>query len=224
MNNKAKHYEDARQCMIESQIHPMGVVSEALLKAFSIVPREEFVPENQKGICYCDEDLEVSNGRFLMEPSVLARLIQAADLQPDDVVLSVGTTMGYNAAILSQLVTTVVAIEEDNTLMASAQAAWDKLSYCNIASVSSPLYNGAAEHAPYDVILINGAVAEISDDIKSQLKVGGRLVTVIKKPQQTMGKAIIIEHIEQDMFSSRVLFDAGTPYLKGFEPKKEFVF
>jgi len=223
-SNKNKQYAQARQAMINSQIHPMGVVSEALLEAFSVVPREAFVPENQCGICYCDEDIEIAKGRYLMEPSVLARLIEATNPQKDDVALTIGSGIGYNAAILSHLVSTVVALEEDQNLIDTAQESWDELVCCTIACIKGELSKGAPQHAPYDLIIINGAVSEIPEDIKKQLNVGGRLVALVKPAGQKVAKATLVEHIKERCFSDRILFDAGTPYLSGFEPKKEFVF
>ncbi len=224
MSNQAKQYAAARQSMIDSQIHPMGVISEPLLEAFGEVPREEFVSDGQDGICYADEDLEISEDRYLMEPSVLARLIQAADPKKDDVALTIGSGIGYNAAILSHLVSTVVALEEDQGLIDKAQASWDKLTYCNIAGIKGALTSGAPNNAPYDIIVINGAVCEIPIALKNQLSVGGRLVALVKSAGQSVARATLIQQTKEDAFSERVLFDAGTPYLKGFEPKKEFVF
>lgn len=221
---KKKEFEQARQCMVDSQIHPMGVVSEPLLDAFKAVPREEFVSEGQEGICYADEDLKISSDRYLMEPSVLARLIQAAEPTNDDVALSIGSGIGYNAAILSHLVSTVVALEEDQQLIDQAQASWDELTYCNIAGIKGALTEGAPDNAPYDIIIINGAVYEIPEALKKQLGVGGRLIALVKKAEQNVAKATLVQHVEKGEFSEKILFDAGTPYLKGFEPTKEFVF
>lgn len=221
---KNKDYSQARQAMIDSQIHPMGVVSEPLLRAFDIVPREVFVAEGQAGICYADEDLKISEDRYLMEPSVLARLIQAAAPTENDVALTIGSGIGYNAAILSQLVSTVVALEENQALIDQAQASWDMLTYCNIAGIKGKLAEGAPNNAPYDIIIINGAICEIPTAIKEQLCVGGRLLALVKAAGQSVAKATLVQHIKEGVFSDRILFDAGTPYLKGFEPKKEFIF
>lgn len=221
---KKKDFNQVRQSMIDSQIHPMGVISEPILETFEKVPREEFVPEGQKGICYIDEDLKISDDRYLMEPSVLARLIQAAEPTKDDVALTIGSGIGYNAAILSHLVSTVVALEEDQDLIDRAQASWDKLSYCNIAGVRGDLTKGVADNAPYNIIIINGAVAEIPQTLKEQLSMGGRLVALVKKAGQNVAKATLVRRGAKDSFSETILFDAGTPYLKGFEPVKEFIF
>lgn len=221
---KNTQYNEARQAMIDSQIHPMGVVMEPLLKAFHNVPREEFVADAQRGVCYCDEDIEISEGRYLMEPSVLARMIQATKPKTDDVALTIGSGVGYNAAILSHLVMTVIALDEEEALLQAAQASWDKLSFSNIVAAIGSLAEGAPKNAPYNLIIINGAVAEIPESIKKQLSVGGRLVALVKQAGQSVAKATLVEHIREGVFSNKILFDAGTPYLKGFEPKKEFVF
>ena len=217
-------YAKARQSMIESQIHPMGVTSERILEAFSAVPREEFVPDEQKGVCYCDEDIEIASGRYLMEPSVLARLIQAAEPKETDVALTIGSGIGYNATILSHLVSTVVALEENELLFSQAQGSWDKLGCCNIAAIKGEPTRGVPESAPYDIIIINGAVCDIPQGLKEQLSVSGRLVAVVKKAGQKIAKAKLITQEKEGLFAERELFDAGTPYLRGFEPKKEFVF
>lgn len=219
-----KKYIEARHSMIDSQIHPMGVTSEAVLEAFAAVPREDYVPEEKRGICYCDEDIEIAKGRYLMEPSVLARLIQAAKPQADDVALTIGSGIGYNAAILSHLVSTVVALEEDQDLIDQAQASWDKSVCCNVAVIKGDQSMGAPDNAPYDIIIINGAVCDIPLAIKEQLSIGGRLVALVKQSGQNVAKATLVEHIKDGVFSDRILFDAGTPYLSGFAPKKEFVF
>lgn len=221
--NKQK-FQKARGAMIDSQIHTMGVVSEPLLEAFNIVPRERFVPEEIQGVSYCDEDIEIGGGRYLMEPSVLARLIEAAHLKKDHVVLTVGSGAGYSAAILSLLVTTVVALEHEEAFISQAQAVWDELGYCNIAGLSGELAQGAPKAAPYDYIFFNGAVCDVPEAIKAQLKVGGSIFALIKSAGQTVAKATQIKSIAENVYSDHVLFDAGTPYLQGFAPKKEFVF
>ena len=129
MPSSFTQYATARQAMIDSQIHPMGVVSEKLLEVFDVVPREEFVPDHMRGICYCDEEIEIEKGRYLMEPSVVARMIQALEPKSEHVALTIGTGTGYNASILSHLVSTVVALEEDVPLIAKGQKVWDKLGY-----------------------------------------------------------------------------------------------
>ena len=217
-------YVSAREAMIDSQIHPMGVVNEALLEAFARVPREDYFPENKKGISYCDEDVEFATGRFLMEPSVCARLIQAVDPQPHEVALAIGSGAGYTASILSLLTSTVIALEEEKEFIHHAQNVWNRLGYCNIAAAYGPLQQGAPVNAPYDIIIFNGAITEIPREIKEQLADNGRLVAVVRKDSNSIGKATLVQKIGTGSFSERILFDAGTPFLDGFKPRKKFVF
>jgi len=219
-----QNYAQARENMVDCQIHPMGVFDEKILEAFMTVPREEFVPEDKKGVAYIDEDLDIGNDRYLIEPSIVARLIDKAHLSEDDVVLTIGSGAGYTAALLSKLVSTVVSLEEDADLMARAQKVWDEHGFCNIAGIAGNLTGGAPDHAPFSVIIINGCVSEVPDAIKKQLAVGGRLLGVTRKTSTSSAQAIVIEKTGEEAYSDRVLFDASTPYLKGFEPLDGFQF
>ena len=224
MTQSQNNFQEAREAMIDSQIHPMGVVSEEILGAFHIVPREQFVPEEKQGICYSDEDIELAQGRYLMEPAVLARLLQAAEPKKSDVALTVGSGAGYHAAILSHLVTTVIALDDDDAFLKTAQEAWDQTECSNIASLSGSLTDGMPDHAPYDLIFVNGAMSSVPQAMKEQLSVGGRLVILLKESGEKLAKAMLIQRLENDIYAEKVLFESGTPYLKGFEPEKEFVF
>lgn len=217
-------YKKARQSMVDSQIHPMGVTSDAILNAFLHVPREEFVPDKLKSICYCDEDIKVAPKRYLMEPSVFARLIEEGNVTKNDAVLTIGSGVGYSAAILSQLCGTVVALEEQEDLLQTAQASWDKLGYSNIAAISGKISDGVSQYAPYDVIIFNGAISKLPETIKDQIKEGGRILTIIRTSTLDLADAVIFNKNKDGSLSSRVLFEAGTPYLNGFSPEKEFVF
>ncbi len=210
--------------MVDSQIHPMGVTSDAILNAFLEVPREEFVPDTLKSVCYCDEDVKVASGRYLMEPSVFARLIEEGSVSIDDAVLTIGSGIGYNAAILSKLCSTVVALEEKEDLVEVAQSSWDKLGYSNIAAITGTLSDGALQYAPYDVIIFNGSIAKLPDTIIDQIKEGGRILAIIRTSTLDLADAIVFRKNKDGSLSKRILFEAGTPYLNGFSPEKEFIF
>ncbi|MEM7618051.1 MAG: protein-L-isoaspartate O-methyltransferase [Pseudomonadota bacterium] len=217
-------YQKARKNMVDCQIHPAGIIDMALLDSFETVPREMFVPDSYKNNAYNDEDIELGHGRYLLEPSVHARMIQALDLKPDDVVLMIGGGTGYGAAILSPLVSTVVVVESDKDLLSKASRLWSQLDFCNIAAIEGDLREGNAENAPYDSILINGAVNEVPESILKQLAPKGVLISIVKKPGNVMGQARLFQNNGDGTFSSHAVFDAGTPYLSGFEPKPEFQF
>ena len=215
-------YQTARENMIESQLRTNKVTDEALLEAFGQVPRELFVPEARRGVAYVDEDITIGSGRHLMEPMVLARLLQAAAIEPGDVVLDVGAGIGYASAVAARLAATVVALESAEGLAAQANDRFQELGIDNAIVVTGPLTEGYAKQAPYNVILLNGAVATLPAAITGQLAEGGRLVTVVK-PDAGQGKATLAQS-RAGHVSSRVIFDAATPRLAGFEPVAGFTF
>lgn len=215
-------FATARSNMIESQLRTNKVTDSAVLKAFETLPRERFLPEARAGVAYVDEDLEVASGRYLMEPMVLARLLQAAQVEPNDVVLDVGCTSGYSSALLARLAGTVVALESDATLRDRANQTLQDLGIDNAVVVAGELTEGYQKQAPYNVILLGGAVAEVPEVILSQVAEGGRLVTVIAA-QAHLGQAVLIRK-SAGLPSRRVLFDASVRQLPGFAATPRFVF
>lgn len=218
------NFAQARTNMVDCQIHTSGVVHPEILKVFENIPREIFLPKDKQALAYSDEDVLISGRLYMMEPMVHARLLEAADLQAEDVVLDIGCASGYSSAILSPLVSTVLAVEEDAALSEAAQTVWKNIETCNIAAITGQLSEGNPDNAPYDKALINGAVAEIPVNIVSQLKAGGTLYCVLKEVGQKNGKAVEVRHLGDDKYSVHILFDASTPYARGFEPKPSFVF
>lgn len=220
-------YAAARLNMVESQLRTNRVSSAPLIEAFETVPRERFLPEALRGIAYIDEDIPLGQGahgkrRHLMEPMVLARLLQAAAVQPGDVALEIGTGSGYAAAILARLAATVVALESDPELAKQANALLNDLGADNAVVVTGPLGEGYPKQAPYNVILISGAVSAVPKAISDQLADGGRLVAVVKEGAG-LGRAVLVQR-SGDHVAQRVLFDAATPFLPEFEAEPGFVF
>jgi len=212
-------FDKARGNMVENQIRTNKVTDERLIAALRLVPREIFVPAALQGIAYVDEDLDVGGGRYMTEPMVLARLLQAAEVGPEDTVLVIGSTSGYAVALLAQLAETVVGIEDDAELVDAADKNFAALGIDNAVVISMPLAEGYAKQAPYDVILIEGRCEVVPDVITRQLAPGGRLVTVTD--DRGVGKATLIRR-SGDTISGRVLFDAQVPALACFARKTEF--
>ena len=215
------NFAAARHNMVESQIRPNRVSDEKLIAAFAKIPREEFVPRQLRGVAYVDEAVSLGEGRHLMEPMVLARLIQTAAPAAGDLALVVGCGTGYGAAILSHLVGAVVALEHDPGLAQQATQTLGTLGIDTVAVIAGALDKGCTDQAPFDVILFDGAVPEIPETIASQLAEGGRLVAVVAGSR--IGKATLVTR-RRGVLTSREVFDAGTPILPGFQRKSAFVF
>jgi protein-L-isoaspartate(D-aspartate) O-methyltransferase len=208
--------------MVESQLRTNKVTDLRVLDGFSSVPREDFVGSAARGVAYVDEDIDLGGGRFLTEALVLARMIQAAAIGAGDIVLEIGSATGYGTSILARLAATVVALESDSQLSARAAATLSDLAIDNVVAVEGPLPHGYPEQAPYNVILINGAVAEVPQGLQDQLADGGRLVAVVRD-RPGLGRAVLVRRVGS-VASSWVLFDAGTPLLPDFERAPGFVF
>jgi protein-L-isoaspartate(D-aspartate) O-methyltransferase len=216
-------YSAARHNMIENQIRANKVTDDRILEAFDQVPRERFVPRGLEGVAYADEDLHLGDGRYLIEPMILARLLQDALPDENDIALDVGCCTGYSTAILSRLVSTVVAVEDDQALVDAGNQNLAELEFDNAAVVKGPVANGFAKQAPFSLILIAGGVEHVPDSLLSQLSENGRLMTVLYDGNGRIGRAVSMEKTRLGV-SSRIVFDASTPLLPGFAKDAGFVF
>jgi protein-L-isoaspartate(D-aspartate) O-methyltransferase len=215
-------FEVARSHMLESQLRPNKVTDDRVLNAFASIRRELFVPEHLRPVAYIDEDLPLGGGRYLMEPMVAARLLQAATIARTDAALIVGAGTGYEATLTAMLARNILALEEDPDLARHARTALVEHAIASVSVVEGPLQQGYRPRAPYDVILFGGAVAETPQDINAQLAEGGRLLAVIKSVN-TVGRATLTTRTG-GVLAHRVIFDAATPFMPGFAPKPGFEF
>lgn len=215
-------YTTARLNMVESQVRPNKVTDLRVLGALLDVPRELFVPESLRGVAYVDEDVPIGGGRYLMEPMVLARLLQTAQTGPTDVVLEIGCATGYATALIASLAARVIAVEIDADLAQTTEMNLNRLGVHNARVVVGSLASGHAVDAPYDVIVFGGAVERLPPQVIDQLAEGGRLVAVVAPPGEP-GRAVLITKVGGAL-SRRVVFDAGTPVLPGLELEPGFAF
>lgn len=216
------NYAAQRANMVNSQLRTNKVTDDRIAAAFGEVPRELFLPERLRAVAYVDEDLALGAGRYLIEPMVLARLLQAAAIGPEDVVLDIGCGTGYSSAILARLADTVVAVEVEPELAGLATRTLSELGIDNVVVIEDPLTDGYAKQAPYSAILIGGSVSEVPQEIRDQLGDGGRLVTVIRE-EGGVGVATLMQRRGM-VVSSRSLFNAATPVVPGFARAPGFVF
>ena len=218
-------FSTARQNMVDCQVRPSDVTDVAIIDTMLDVPREAFVPQNQRALAYLDLDLDVSEGaavkRFLIKPAVMARMLQAAEIKATDTVLVVGCATGYAAAVVAKIAGQVTATESDPSLVAKAGTALAGLGLGTVAVRRAAAADGDSTAAPYDVIVLNGATEIIPEGLFRQLKPGGRLVGVFAATLPP--RATIVTHSHDD-FGHRALFDAVAPVLPGLERVPSFVF
>ncbi|UIJ73572.1 protein-L-isoaspartate O-methyltransferase [Aurantimonas sp. HBX-1] len=215
-------FESARTKMVDNQIRTTDVSSHAILRAFLQVPREEFVPAPRKPLAYIDEDVPLGGGRYVMEPSPLAKLLQLAAVRPDDVVLDVGCGSGYGSAILSHLAGSVVALEEDPQLAAQATDNLSRLDYVTCVVVEGRLAEGYPSEAPYDVIFFEGSVETLPETFFEQLREGGRMVVVEGVGLAAAARLYIKD--EDGIVSDRFGFNCSIRPLPGFAKAASFEF
>lgn len=215
-----------RTNMVESQVRPADIVDRRIIRAMLEIPRELFVPEDVRPLAYSDREVRISprgdtKARYLMAPSVHARLIQFLELGEDDIVLEVGCGTGYGSAVMARLAQTVVGLEADPALAETATQTLSAVGVDNVVTVVGSLPAGWPSEGPYDAILLSGAVPEVPSALLDQLKDGGRLAAVVA--EAGLSKAMIWWR-SNSHFSPRTLFDAAAGALPGFAREKQFVF
>lgn len=210
-----------RRMMVDNHIRPADVTRFPVIAAMLAVPREAFVPAELREAAYLGENLPIAPGRVLLDPRTLAKMLDAIDLQPSDVVLDIGCGTGYGAAVMARLADTVVAIEEDAALAAEAEAALAAEGAVNVAVLHRPLAEGAPKHGPYDAIVIEGAVEELPEALLAQLKEGGRIAALFE--DGALGVCRIGVKAAGHV-TWRYGFNAGAPVLPGFARRPAFVF
>ncbi|UXM94179.1 protein-L-isoaspartate O-methyltransferase [Bartonella sp. HY329] len=220
-------YAELRRKMVDNQVRTVDVTRLSVLSALLTVPRENFVAEDFKKFSYIDEDVEVKpvgNGepaRFIMEAAPFAKLLQLVDVSKSDIVLDIGSTTGYSAAVLSELASSVIALESDEALAQTAKNNLENNGYDNVVVVNGPLQEGYKKEAPFDVIVIEGSVDFVPEILFSQLREGGRLVAVVGHGNAGVARLFIKE---DGVISVRRGFNLAVKPLAGFLKKQEFVF
>ena len=207
-----------RVMMVDNQIRPSDVTKYPVIAAMLAVPREDYVPADRREAAYVGENLAIGGGRTMVEPRTLAKLLDALNIQRDELVLNIGAGLGYSAAVIARMAEAVVAVEEEG-LAAEAQAALGDQRVDNVAVIAGALASGAAKHAPYDVIFIEGGIEVLPDALVAQLKQGGRIGCLFM--EGALGTARIGTKLG-DGIVWRDAFNAAAPVLPGFERKAEF--
>ncbi len=215
-------FEVARRNMLEGQVRTNDVTDVALQRAIAHIPREKFVPNAKQSLAYAEDNIEIETDRYLMQPRTIGKLLQALEIDRDDLVLDVACGLGYSSAVISRLANVVIAIEDNEKTVKAATSKLASLEIDNVAVVEGNLIEGVANEGPFDVIFINGGIEVVPESLFAQLKEGGRLGAVIMEGE--CGHAFVFEKLRGGKISKRMIFDAQIPVLRGFERPQSFIF
>ncbi|KIC14803.1 protein-L-isoaspartate O-methyltransferase family protein [Leisingera sp. ANG-Vp] len=212
-------FTERRRMMVDTQIRPSDVTKYPIIEAMLAVPREQFVPDAQAEAAYADQNVALDSSRVLLEPRTLAKMLDAVDLQNDELVLDVACGLGYSTAVAARVAQMVIGVEEDEDMAADAQALLSETGADNAIVHTGPLAEGAAEHGPYDVILVQGGAEQLPAALLEQLKDGGRIAALMVSGE--LGE-VKIGYKSGGQVSWRFAFNAGAPVLPGFAAAREF--
>lgn len=215
-------YKAARHSMIESQLRTNQIHNEKVLEVIGKIDRQDFVPKSYKNAAYVDEDITIATDRVMLEPLLAATFLQTADVKESDEVLVVAAGLGYELALVHEFTNSVVAVEGNIQLRKQAEENLNNKSIDSIAFKTSGYNNeGAAEYAPFDVIMILGSVEILPDTFMAQLREGGRLVYIERNG--SVGTLVKVTKTK-DGITTENIRNAYTPILPRFQKKVEFTF
>jgi protein-L-isoaspartate(D-aspartate) O-methyltransferase len=219
MSSEMSDYSARRVMMVDTQVRPSDVTKYPIIEAMLAVPREEFVPAGQREAAYAGENVALASGRVVLEPRTLAKLLDALDIQPTELVLDVGAGLGYSAAVIARVAEAVVAVEEDEALAAEATKTLAAQGADNAVVLTGALTAGSAKHGPFDVITIEGGVEVLPEALLAQLKDGGRIGAIFMQGAVGVAK---VGYKEGGRMTWRFAFNAAAPVLPGFAAKQGF--
>ncbi len=212
-------FASRRVMMVDTQVRPSDVTKFPIIDAMLSVPREAFVPDDRREAAYVGENLAISAGRVVLEARTLAKILDSLDIRPDEMVLDLGCGLGYSAAVIARIAGTVIAVEDDERLAAEAQRLLSEHGVDNALVQAGSLVEGAARHAPYDAITLQGGVETVPEALLSQLKDGGRIGAIFM--DGALG-TVKIGFKNDGRVSWRPVFNATAPVLDGFRKARAF--
>ena len=212
-------FSNRRTMMVDTQVRPSDVTKFPIIEAMLTIPREAYVPAAAREAAYMGENLTIAAGRVMLEPRTLAKMLDALDIQPTDVVLDVGCGLGYSSAVMARFADAVVAVESDAGLAAEAERILLTQGVDNAAVICGPLAAGAAKHGPYDVVTVQGGVETVPAALLDQIKDGGRIACIFM--EGALG-VVRIGHKRNGVVGWRYSFNAGAPVLQGFAAMRIF--
>ena len=214
--------EQARFNMIEQQIRPWEVLDPRVLELLPTVPREDFVPTDQRALAFMDTHISLAHGQVMMQPKQEARLLQEIAIEPEDRVLEIGTGSGYMTALLASLAQEVDTVDIFPDFLVSAQKKLTDHALTNIDFFEGDAANGWQGSGPYDAIMLTGSVAILSEQFLQNLNSRGRLVAIVGR--EPIMEARLIEKDREGRTQQTSLFDTSLPTLINAQAPPTFVF
>lgn len=208
-----------RTMMVDTQVRPSDVTKFPIIDAMLSVPREVFVPREQAEAAYISENVPIAPGRVVLEPRTLGKLLDALNITGTELVLDIGAGYGYSSAVVARMAEAVIAVEEEESIASEAQTILSEQGADNVVLHTGPLTDGAPQHGPYDVIMIQGGVEQVPDALIAQLKEGGRIGCVFM--EGALGVVRIGYKIDGDV-TWRFAFNASAPVVPGFAKQAVF--
>ncbi len=219
MSDPMTDFAARRRTMVDTQVRPSDVTKFPIIDAMLSVKRENFVPDAQREAAYVEGMIELEAGRCILEPRTLAKMLDVLNITNDEVVLDIAPALGYSTAVAARMAQLVVAVEADEALAAEAQTLLMEADADNVVVHVGPLDEGAAEHGPYDVVMIQGGVEEVPSALIDQLKDHGRIACLFMEGD--LG-TVRIGHKSGDRVTWRQAFNASAPVLKAFSAESAF--
>jgi protein-L-isoaspartate(D-aspartate) O-methyltransferase len=208
-----------RTVMVDTQVRPSDVTKLPIIDAMLTIPRERFVPGPMAEAAYVGENLHLGGGRILLEPRTLAKMLDALDIKPTHLVLDIAPATGYSSAVIARMAEAVVAVEPDSALADDAEAALESVGASNVVLERGAAAAGAAEHGPYDAIIVEAGVEVVPDALVAQLKDGGHFVALFLNGH--LG-TVRLGVKSAGVIRWRDVFNAGAPVLDGFSAERAF--
>lgn len=213
-------YASRRMTMVDTQVRPSDVTKFPIIEAMLQVPREVYVPLESREAAYIGANIAIGQNRVILDPRALAKMLDALDIVPDELVLDLGCGLGYSAAVIAQIAGTVVAVEENAAWAEEAQSLLSQQGVDNAVAVAGTLSAGAPKHGPYDVIVIEGGIEALPEALVTQLKDGGRVGAIFM--DGALGTVRIGRKVDGKL-DWRDAFHATAPWLAGFGRARGFV-
>ncbi len=213
-------FASRRVTMVDTQVRPSDVTKFPIIAAMLAVRREVYMPDARREAAYVGEDVDLGEGRVMLQARTLAKLLDALDLQPTELVLDLGCGYGYSSAVIAQLAEAVIAVEADETIAAEAQRRLAVEGVDNAVVIQGPLDRGSAKHGPYDAVILQGGVEVVPDAILAQVREGGRIAAIFMNGP--LGKAMIGYKFDGRV-TWRFSFNATAPVIAGFAAPRGFV-